>query len=159
VALARILLARRYGVQPRFLSQPPDLDTMLRSSDAALIIGDPALRLDLSALPYQVLDFGEEWTSLTSLPMVYAVWAGRPESHPEDLSAAFLDSCRFGLAHLDEIVDAESRERGLPAGLVRHYLTRHIVFELGDREYQGMQLFLSYAAESDILVPSGRIST
>ena len=36
----------------------PDLDAMLRAADAALIIGDPALRLDPARLPYEVHDLG-----------------------------------------------------------------------------------------------------
>jgi chorismate dehydratase len=39
VALATILLRRQYGVSPRPLSMPPDLDAMLSVADAALING------------------------------------------------------------------------------------------------------------------------
>jgi len=31
--------------------------------------------------------------------------------------------------------------------LAREYLTRNIVFELGDREYKGLAAFLQYASE------------
>jgi predicted solute-binding protein len=31
--------------------------------------------------------------------------------------------------------------------VVREYLTRHIVHELGERDYEGMELFLRYARE------------
>jgi predicted solute-binding protein len=41
----------------------------------------------------------------------------------------------------------EHKRRGITAELAREYLTRYIVFELGDREYQGLALFLQYAAE------------
>src|ERR1700680_892715 len=43
LALARIILARRYGVTPREIARPPELASMLAQADAALIIGDPAL--------------------------------------------------------------------------------------------------------------------
>jgi chorismate dehydratase len=46
VQLARVILNRRYRVSPKFLPHSPDLDSMLRAADAALIIGDPALRID-----------------------------------------------------------------------------------------------------------------
>jgi hypothetical protein len=29
--------------------------------------------------------------------------------------------------------------------LVRRYLTRHIVFELGERDYEGMRLYIRHA--------------
>ena len=48
---------------------------MLEAADAALIIGDPALHVDVDSLPYYVSDLGAEWTATTGLPMVFAVWA------------------------------------------------------------------------------------
>ncbi len=39
----------------------------------------------------------------------------------------------------------ESEARGFAPEVVREYLTRHIVHELGPRDYQGMELFLDYA--------------
>jgi len=50
---------------------------MLDRADAALIIGDPALRLDPCTLPYHVADLGQEWTAMTGLPMVFAVRSRR----------------------------------------------------------------------------------
>ena len=47
VQLARILLERNHGARPRFVPHPPDLAAMLEAADAALIIGDPALRVPL----------------------------------------------------------------------------------------------------------------
>src|SRR5689334_4616021 len=79
VQLARVILDRRYGVRPRSIPHIPDLEAMLRAADAALIIGDPALRIDPDLLPYHVYDLGAEWQELTNLPMVFAVWAGRKE--------------------------------------------------------------------------------
>jgi len=145
VALTRILLARRYGVEPAIVRQPPDLADMLRDADAALIIGDPALRLDPETLPYHVYDLGHEWMEMTGQPMVFAVWAG-PCVTPA-ASEAFQQSCAFGLRNIDQIVATEAVARGFAPALVRRYLTSHIVFELGAAEQQGMQLFLRYARE------------
>src|SRR5579872_4875157 len=80
VALARVILSRRYGAHPRVIARPPDLVRMLEDADAGLIIGDPALHLDPKALGDHVLDLGAEWTALTGLPMVFAIWAGRKEA-------------------------------------------------------------------------------
>ena len=46
VALARIILSRRYGAEPRVTAHAPDLASMMAGADAALVIGDPALHLD-----------------------------------------------------------------------------------------------------------------
>jgi len=147
VALMRMILARRYGVEPAVLTRPPDLGAMLAEADAALIIGDPALRIDPAAVTHACYDLGAEWLALTGLPMVFAVWAGpRPVVTPE-VASAFQASGAFGLRHLEEIIAAESAARGFPVELVRDYLTRHIVFSLGEAERAGMELFLRYARE------------
>ena len=48
VGLARILSRRHWDIDPEFIDMPPDPDAMLARADAALVIGDPALRLRLS---------------------------------------------------------------------------------------------------------------
>ena len=149
VMLSRIVLAEKYGVQPTLLSRRAELSTMLGEADAALLIGDPALRLDPSTLPFETLDLGLEWTQMTGLPMVFALWSGRKEVMQPAFEQAFLDSCRDGLAHIDNIVAEQSPIRGVTAQLARQYLTRNIVFELNDRDHQGLQLYLKYAATLD----------
>ncbi len=44
VLLARLLLEQDHGLSPSYTVMPPDLGAMLRESDAAVIIGDTALR-------------------------------------------------------------------------------------------------------------------
>lgn len=147
VMLARIILARKYRAEPALISMAPDLPAMLEQADAALIIGDPALHLDPATLPFHVLDLGTEWNSLTGLPMVFAVWAGRKEVVTDEVRTAFEKSCQFGLEHVHDIAQSAAAERGIPEQLARQYLTRHIVFRLGLREYAGMEKFLLYASE------------
>jgi len=145
VQLARIILKQRYGAEPVMTAHAPDLEAMLRAADAALIIGDPALRIEAKCLPYRVYDLGAEWVEMTGLPMVFAVWAGRRGSVTPPVAEAFRESCRYGRARIEEIVAAESSRRGFSARLVREYLTNLVVHELGPRDYQGMELFLRYA--------------
>src|SRR5579864_3167056 len=45
VGIARILCRRHWNIAPEFMDMAPDADAMLARADAALIIGDPALRL------------------------------------------------------------------------------------------------------------------
>jgi len=152
VALTRIILSRRYGVEPEFHPYAPDLTSMLERADAALIIGDPALRIDLDATPYHVSDLGHEWTQMTGLPMVFAVWAGRKHHITRAVVEALVESCRFGRAHLEDIVRIDGAARGIPEDLARDYLTRHIVNELGPEEYAGLELYLRYAREELVAV-------
>jgi predicted solute-binding protein len=90
--------------------------------------------------------------------MVFAVWAGRKECVSPDLAPPFLESCRFGLSHLEEIIRLEAEARGVPQVLAREYLTRCITFELGERDYEGLRLFLQHASEFAIVEPPGKVS-
>lgn len=154
VVLARIILSRRYGVAPILMPHPPYLPAMLEAADAALMIGDPALRIDPAHLPMAVYDLGAEWVEMTGLPMVFAVWSGRKEAI-SGMEAAFAESCRFGRARIGEIARREGSARNMSEALAREYLERHIVNELGEREYEGLRLFIKYARESDMLVTTG----
>jgi predicted solute-binding protein len=145
VMLARVILAERYGAEPRVFSHPPELAAMLDQADAALVIGDAALRLDPAKLPFECLDLGAEWVAMTGLPMVFAVWSGRSELIREPFTRAFIESCRYGLEHVEDIVRQEAPARGVSEELARAYLTRHIVFELGEKDYEGMRVYLQYA--------------
>jgi chorismate dehydratase len=141
VALARIILAERYGCRPLMTPHTPSLDEMLEENDAALIIGDPALRLDPGALPYSTLDLGAEWVAWSGLPMVFAVWAGRTEFLTVDAAEAFRASYHWGREHLDEMVEHASVERGFDKDLARAYFTRHIVYPLSSKHLEGLALF------------------
>lgn len=151
VMLSRVILAERFGVEPRLISRPADLAPMLGEADAALLIGDAALRVDPEKLPLETLDLGGEWVKLTGLPMVFALWSGKPEIVTERYAHAFIDSCDFGLSQMEEIVRAESDTRGFAPDLVRKYFTEHIVFKLGERDYAGLELFLERASRFEPL--------
>ena len=157
VALSRIILARKYGVEPEHWPQAPHIGKMLENADAALIIGDTALLLDPKTLPFHVLDLGQEWAEMTGLPMVFAVWAARAGVPRQD-SKPFTDSLRFGLEHMDDIVREWYPKLGLAESLVREYLTKNIVFELGEREYLGLKTFLQYASELSHPVEAKKVS-
>ena len=146
VALSRVILARKYGVQPEVRSHAPHLPSMLEAADAALIIGDAALVLDPTTLPFHVLDLGAEWVKMTGLPMVFAVWAARAEFPRQD-PAPFLESMRFGCEHVADIARSEHAKVGVSEELACSYLQNNIVFALGDREYAGLKTFLQYASE------------
>lgn len=147
VRLAQIILAERYGISPQITARKPDLPSMLGSADAALIIGDPALHLNPDRLGYHVRDLGQEWTEMTGLPMVFAVWAARRGTPMDGLEQAFLDSYREGREHITAIAQEAEKSRKIPAALGEQYLRHIIRFELGEREYQGLDRFLDLARQ------------
>ncbi len=145
VELARIILRERYGVQPTFAPFDPVLANMLTHSDAALVIGDPALRIDPSTLPYECLDLGEEWRLLTGLPMVFAAWGGKPSLPFADLEVITRGSYSYGAERIEEIVSHEHHRRGISRELAAHYLRKNIRYLLGTQEQEGLEAFLELA--------------
>jgi chorismate dehydratase len=145
VELARLILRERYGAEPAVVPRAPVLESMLSDADAALIIGDAALRLNPEELPFECLDLGAEWLSLTGLPMVFAAWAGKPGLPMARVERLSRDSYEFGRARMNEIIERASIEHGVPADLAERYLRRHIRYDLGRREQDGLQAFLRLA--------------
>ncbi len=145
VQLARVILREHYGVAPRMSPSAPVLEDMLAEADAALVIGDPALRIDPAASEFECLDLGDEWRQLTGLPMVFAAWSGKPGRDIGRLEKTLAGSYEYGAAHLGEIIEREYGRRGVTRALARQYLTDNIHFRLGQRERQGLEAFLTLA--------------
>ena len=145
--LTQIVLAERYRVAPRYFQCPPDLGRMLETADAALLIGDPALRvLWQPPAGLHCYDLGEEWRALTGCAMVYAVWAVRRDyaaRHPDLVAAvlaAFGRSLRYSQARVEQIAQAASRWEPFPPDLLAAYF-RTLRFEFGPRYRQGLREF------------------
>ena len=143
VQLARIILHEQFAAEPKILEHEPVLEDMLARADAALVIGDPALTLNASELPYECLDLGEEWQRLTALPMVFAAWASKHDQ--SSMAAIANESYRFGESRMEEIIEAEYAKRGISRELAARYLRQHIRFALGAKEMEGLRTFLHFA--------------
>jgi chorismate dehydratase len=153
VLLARLWLAQAHGVQPQYFSCPPDLTAMLLEADAAVLIGDTALRATYEAprRGLQVYDLGRAWRDWTGLPMVFAVWAVRreyAEANPglvKDVQRAFVAGRDEALAHVDEVAAQAARWEPFDAGTLATYF-RALDFRLGQRQLDGLVEFARRAA-------------
>lgn len=148
VLLARLLLAERYGVTVEYLRCPPDLTEMLLEAEAAVLIGDVALRAHFEAPSRGLLvtDLGQAWKEWSGLPMVFAVWAVRRDfaaDHPglvKDVHQAFLRSRELCLAELDQVATAAARWEPYDATVLADYF-RRMDFSLGPRQISGLREF------------------
>ena len=178
-ALTRILCAEKWKIAPEFSETAPNLQEMLATADAALIIGDPALRISLgiekdswpgaegqlicpaatlgirNAELLYVYDVVMEWRSLTGLPAVLAVWAARRDVATPEVTADFLSSRDFGLARIPEICFDAARELELPARALETYLRRNIDFSLDAENCRGLELYFEQAAKLGV-IPQAR---
>jgi chorismate dehydratase len=156
VALTKILFEKWLGGGRTFTPMEPDVEKMLESCDAGLVIGDPALQVDRRR--YHTLDLAEEWIRYTGKPFVFAFWAVRGEALREadpalDLAAVFRESRDHGLLpeNIDRISRAWAPRVGLGESDVRGYLTENIHYQLDAGCQGGLQLFYRYAAELGVL--------
>ena len=148
--LVRVLLRERWGLDPEYLHERPDPERMLSEADAALIIGDPALRVDRER--YRVIDLAAEWHELTGLPFVFAVWAVRPEVDIPDLPFYFKSSLRYGLSSLDTLVREAAAELNLDSSEVRAYLTENLSFLLRQEEIEALEEFYRRAHKHGLIL-------
>ncbi|HEY3009454.1 MAG TPA: menaquinone biosynthesis protein [Micromonosporaceae bacterium] len=165
--LAQMLLAERYGVFPEYFTCPADLTEMLLEADAAVLIGDAALRAHYEAprRGLAVTDLGQAWREWTGLPMVFAVWAVRREfaaDNPglvKDVHDAFLRSRDLCLAELDDVAASAARWEPFDAATLASYF-RVLDFSLGDRQVAGLREFAARAAAigaAPALPPAGQL--
>jgi chorismate dehydratase len=177
--LTRILCAEHWKIAPTFSEAAPNLKDMLEQADAALLIGDPALRLSIaieeesltgaagqtvcpgaafgitSAEILYVYDVVEEWRNLTGLPAVLAIWAARNNIANPEVVADFAASRDFGLARIAEISLDAAHELELPQQALESYLRHNIDFSLGAENHSGLELYFRYAANLG-LIPQAR---
>jgi chorismate dehydratase len=147
-ALTHILFEKYWRTSPRLVSHRPDLESMLLTHDAALLIGDPALNVDRSK--YASWDLAEEWVRFTGKPFVFAFWAVRGDAYQNsqlDLAKIFQDSRDHGLepASIEQIAREWGPRLKLTGDAVHEYLTTNIHYFLDDSCLEGLRLFYDYA--------------
>jgi chorismate dehydratase len=155
-ALIQIILARFCGVRASYQQAQPRLERMLESNDAALIIGDPAMLIDRSAL--HVYDLAEEWEKHTALPFVFAFWAVRADSKtwpgsgsPDAERIDFIGAKREGRGHARELASIYAERLGLPGEDLFSYLTENISYDLDGKCLEGLTLYYRYASECGLI--------
>lgn len=158
--LVQLLLRERYGVDPAVREMPSDPVAMLGACDAALLIGDPAMRADRHGLI--VLDLAEEWHGWTGLPFVFALWAVRTAAPQPPLPGGvvpfFHRSLEMGMAHLDDLVAGARREVGWTAQELREYFTENISYRLGEAERESLALYYEKAARHGFAPAGARLA-
>jgi chorismate dehydratase len=133
------------GINATLEPQAPNLETLLETYPAVLLIGDGALSewyrlcgpisetVQMFRLPnsgqfssgqrVMVTDLAESWYARTGMPFVFAVWAARTDAPPpKELVLAMRRARRHGIGHLGEIAKLEAQRLQLPERIVQHYL-------------------------------------
>ncbi|MGD1916391.1 MAG: menaquinone biosynthetic enzyme MqnA/MqnD family protein [Phycisphaerales bacterium] len=178
VALARVLLAERFGARPDVFEfnalerialggAKPNQDDE-GWPETLLLIGDKVVTHSPPAVKYaHQLDLGEAWKELTGLPFVYASWMCRTEVLNNDegrrriaLAAAMLDrQRRHNATRLDWLVQQWAPKARWPVDLAQHYIAELLRYEVGPREREAIDRFYGLCARHDIIdVQSPRVA-
>jgi chorismate dehydratase len=178
VAMARILSRRRWNVSPEFIDMAPDADEMLARADAAVVIGDPALRLRLKVDALEakvpgagpccccdaddehpvkgidtlfVYDVAQQWREMTGLPSVLAIWVARRGVVTPEMVADFQASRDYGLAHVEDIAEGAGLKLELPPRELERYLTEDIDYSLDEENLAGLRLYYKKCAQAGLI--------
>lgn len=165
-ALVQILLKEYWGAAFTTAAALPSWRDMLREADAALIIGDPALRLRVSGEPVrdglQVFDLATVWHQWTGLPFVFALWGirraavdalQREQPHQDEawLVRRLLQAKQEGVAHREDLVRLWAPRLQLSEDEVRRYLQQDVEYDLQPEHERAIQLYFDLAARHGLL--------
>jgi chorismate dehydratase len=155
-ALVRVLFARHFRQAVSFEEADPELNAMLSRYDAALLIGDPALKVDRSR--YRTWDLAEEWRRFTGKPFVFAFWAVRAQAATDEdlarVAEVFRESRDAGIKQFEAIANEWALRLSLPRELIVSYLSENIHYSLDPEYIEGLQMFFRHANELGVLPKS-----
>ena len=147
-ALVRIIFKEFLQFEPEWITRSPDLKQMLRDSDAALIIGDPAMTFARDGL--RVWDLAALWHDFTGLGFIFAMWMGRT-ANSGATTIDFLQAAKEGLTTRNEIIDHYEQRLGLSRSELEAYLTENITFFLDDDLRKGLELYYELAYKHELI--------
>lgn len=145
VTLVKIIFREFLGFEPKWTTSAPDLKSMLAHADAALIIGDPAMKIPREE--FRVFDLATLWHEFTGFGFVFAMWMVRKDAVEKVRPVDFAGARDEGLANLNDIERTYIEQIGLSQDEIRHYLTENIVFSVDEEMKKGSKLYFDLAAK------------
>jgi chorismate dehydratase len=177
-AMVKVLARGHWRIAPEFIPAAPDPRAMLEKADAALVIGDPALRVavkidalhakktapggpccvgDADEAPVPgvtilfVYDVVAEWREWTGLPAVLALWVARREAATPQVVEDFLASKAYGLERISEIARQASDELDIPEAAIETYLRENVNFDLDADNLAGLERYYRECAAAGVI--------
>src|ERR1051325_4935397 len=148
-ALVKIIFREFLGFEPQWKTAAPDLKSMLTEADAALIIGDPAMKIPRDQ--FRVFDLAALWHEFTGLGFVFAMWMARNDSVGKIRSIDFAAARDEGLANLDRVVADYPHPIELSNHETKQYLTENIVFHVDEEMRKGLTTYFELAQKHELV--------
>ncbi|TVY04568.1 menaquinone biosynthetic enzyme MqnA/MqnD family protein [Cohnella terricola] len=163
VNLLKIIMEKFYGGKPTYEDAEPSLENMLENADAALLIGDHAIRASWTNHGYRVLDLGEVWNLWTGQWMTFALWAVRKDAayrDPESFQAiyeALIESKGKSSRDMGPVIRKAMDQIGGTEAYWQNYFS-HLCHDFGPDQKTGLQLYFQYARELGLLTSEPDLS-
>jgi len=151
VILAKIVLEEEFDIAPQIVPVSGDLEKMLERADAALLVGDAALRE--TARHGDALDLVETWVQMTSLPYIHGFWCAREGSIDAHAVEVLQRAKREGMDSFPLIAAESAAKREFP-GLSQDDLISYLdQFSLNfpEEAIEGLKEFHHYAFYHGVL--------
>src|SRR5437588_1319797 len=152
VALVKIMFREFLGFEPEWISAAPDLRSMLAHADAALIIGDPAMKIPRDQ--FRVFDLATLWHEFTGFGFVFAMWMARTDSVEKIRSINFAAARDEGLSNLDQIAADYATRLRLSEAEIKNYLTENVAFSVDEEMQKGLTLYFELAQKHRLIEKS-----
>jgi chorismate dehydratase len=142
-ALVKIIFREFLGFEPEWTTAAPDIQSMMQQSDAALIIGDPAMTIPRDR--FRVFDLASLWHEFTGFGFVFAMWMVRNEGAGKIQLIDFAAARADGLANLDQVIANYPHRIPFSAAEMRQYLIENIEFKVDEEMRNGLTLYFDLA--------------
>lgn len=149
VALVKIIFREFLGFEPEWLPSEPDLKSMLQQADAALIIGDPAMKIPRDQ--FRVFDLATMWHEFTGFGFVFAMWMARKDRVERIRSVGFAGARDDGLKQLDQVIEDYAHQINFPRDELTKYLTENITFTADEELQNGLARYFDLAAKHELI--------
>jgi chorismate dehydratase len=156
VALVKIIFLEFLCFEPEWITLPPDLKSMLKHADTALVIGDPAMKI--SHEQFRVFDLATLWHEFTGFGFVFAMWMVRRDNIEKVRPIDFAAARDEGLANLEEIATGYAQQIGLSSDEIKRYLTENISFRVDQQLQKGIDSYFDLARKHKLIDEPKRLT-
>jgi predicted solute-binding protein len=147
--LVKVIFKEFLRREPEWTTSAPNIQEMLDTFDAALIIGDPGMGFRRRGL--NVWDMAGLWKQHTGLGFVFAMWMVNEAAVERARLVDFAGARDEGLAHIEEIVQSYQDKIPMPITELRNYLTENIVFHVDEQMEKGLRLYFELAFKHGLI--------
>ncbi len=150
VALLKILLMEKYGINPTY-EVFSDLDFARKEFDSFLVIGDLALTENFEN--HYIFDLATEWYNWQKLPFVFAFWTIRMENYKDkkEVEKVLNKSYENGMKNMDKILDFYSKKLNLRKERIYNYLTNSLTFKLKNDGIKSLEIFYNLCYKNKLI--------